>query len=326
VTNSPHPDARIRLRAAILSLVIGILMLVGKWLAYVMTGSHAILSDALESIVHIAATAFALLSVILSSRPPDPKYPYGYGKISYFSAGFEGGLIALAALAIFYEASQGLWHPEKLSRLDVGFAIILLASIVNLVLGLWLLRLGKRSDSLILTADGHHVLADSYTSFGVVVGVALVWITEIHWLDPIVAILVGLNILRTGYELVRESIVGLMDRADPAILEKIVAALQEVRAEGWIDIHHLRAWKAGDRTFVDFHLVVPADRTVVVLHETHDRIRSVLRSVLGKDTEIIIHFDPEIPEHFRPKSAEPWTVGDAVRNPSRDDMESAVVS
>jgi cation diffusion facilitator family transporter len=315
-----HPDAAIRLRAAWISLIVGIGMIGAKWTAYMMTGSHAILSDALESIVHLAATAFALLSVVLSERPPNPRYPYGYGKISYFSAGFEGGLIALAALAIFYEAGQGLFRREGLSRLNVGLMLILAACVVNIVLGVWLIRLGRRSKSLILEAGGKHVMADSYTSLGVLIGLALVWLTGLRWLDPLVAILVGLNILRTGYVLVRESVLGLMDRADPELLECIVKALQGARREGWVDVHHLRAWRAGDRTFVDFHLVVPATWTVVRLHEAHDLTRQVLRSALGAATEVIIHFDPESPHRYRPRSAEPWSMPEAVRVPGRDEQ------
>src|SRR3954454_7507593 len=155
--NTRHPDFALRRQAALLSLVVGVGMLGGKWAAYVMTGSHAILSDAMESVVHVAATAFALVSVVLSARPPDPKYPYGYGKITYFSAGFEGGLIALAALAIFYEAGQGLIRHEGLKSLDVGLVIIGAASVINLGLGLLLIRQGKRTNSLILDADGKHV-------------------------------------------------------------------------------------------------------------------------------------------------------------------------
>jgi cation diffusion facilitator family transporter len=315
VTQNEFP---LRRWAAVLSLLVGFAMLGGKWVAYVLTGSHAILSDALESVVHVAATAFALLSVILSARPPDPKYPYGYGKISYFSAGFEGGLIALAALAIFYEAGQGLLLRETPHSLDVGFMIILVASVVNLFLGVWLIRLGRRTGSLILVADGQHVLADSYTSFGVVVGVGLVWFTHIWWLDPLVALLVGLNILRTGYELVRESFMGLMDRADPELLERIVATLEAARPEGWRDVHHLRAWRSGDRTFVDFHLVVPTDWTVIALHHTHDLARDALRDALGPDTEVIIHFDPDEPDHLPLPEAGPFSLREAVRVPPDD--------
>ena len=322
----PNPYSALRRRAALISLVVGVFMLCGKWTAYLVTGSHAILSDALESIVHIAATGFALLSIILSERPPDPKYPYGYGKITYFSAGFEGGLIALAALAIFYEAGQGLFQKLPLTRLDIGFSIILVASIVNLLLGLWLIQQGNESKSLVLVADGKHVLSDAYTSFGVVVGVALVWATNIRWLDSVVAILLGVNILWTGYQLVREAVLGLMDRADNGLLTTIISALQEVRPEGWLDIHQLRAWSAGDKTFVDFHLVVPLDWTVTRLHESHDLARTTIRNVLGPSTDIIIHFDPE-QEGFETLGPRPaFGLVEATRVPSRTTRDDREVS
>jgi cation diffusion facilitator family transporter len=305
--------------AAILSLAIGVLMLLGKWIAYLLTGSHAILSDALESIVHVVATAFALISIILNSRPPDQRYPYGYGKITYFSAGFEGGLIALAALAIFYEAAQGLILGQELKRLDLGFLIIGVASFINLALGIYLIRAGKRLGSLVLAADGHHVLADSYTSFGVVAGVALVWLTKLDWLDGVVALAVGLNILATGYRLVQEGFSGLMDRSDPELLESIVRTLHDGREEGWVDVHQLRAWRSGDRCFVDFHLVVPEDWNARRLHDTNDRCKELLQATLGDATELIIHFDPDQPGTFDPSVA--WTVASATRVPFGEHAE-----
>jgi cation diffusion facilitator family transporter len=319
---SPHFASR--RSAALVSLGVGLLMLAGKWAAYVLTGSHAILSDALESIVHVAATGFAYASILLSARPPDPKYPYGYGKVTYFSAGFEGGMITLAALAILYEAGQGFFRGEELQQLDKGLALILLASVVNLALGLMLIRQGRRTESLILVADGQHVLTDSYTSFGVVLGVALVYATGWTWLDPTVAVLVGLNILRTGYDLVRAGVTGLMDRSDPALLGKIVEALQASRQPGWIDVHHLRAWQAGDRTFVDFHLVVPEDWTVGQLHEANDRCLDILRRTLGEATEMNIHFDPDLPEVRGFDARRPWAVTSAVRIPGPGDLGAEV--
>jgi cation diffusion facilitator family transporter len=309
-----------RRRAALLSLGVGLGMLVGKWFAYVMTGSDAILSDAMESVVHVAATGFAFVSILLSERPPDRKYPYGYGKIAFVSAGFEGAMILLAALAILYEAGRGLWFGRELRQLDRGVLIILLASAVNLALGLYLVRLGRRTGSLILEADGAHVLTDSWTSFGVVAGVLLVLWTGRTWLDGAVAIAVGLNILWTGGVLVRAGLSGLMDRADPALLARIVAALQEGRRPGWIDLHQLRQWTAGDRTFVDFHLVVPEAWTVGQLHDTHDACRDLLRKSLGPDTEVIIHFDPDRPELSSALEARPWTVSGAVRVPGTSDL------
>lgn len=324
-TTARYPDHEpLRRRAILVSLLVGVLMLGGKWAAYLLTGSHAILSDALESIVHILAIAFAFASILLSARPPDPNYPYGYGKIAYFSAGFEGGLIVLASLAIFYEAVRGLFRGEKLEHLDWGLALIVAAVVINVALGWWLVHLGRKTQSLILVADGQHVLADAYTSLGVVIGVALVWLTEIRWLDPLVAILVGLNILRTGYSLVREGARGLMDRADPVLLNRIVEALQAARRPDWNDIHQLRAWQAGDRTFVDFHLVVPPDRTVVQLHESHDRAREALRAALGPATEIVIHFDPDVPERSVTAPNSSWTVESAVRIPFDNDHPSVI--
>jgi len=310
-----HPDSSSRRGAALLSLGVGVLMLAGKWLAYLLTGSHAILSDALESVVHVMATAFAFASILLNARPPDASYPYGYGKISYFSAGFEGGLIALAGLAIVYEAVEGLISGHALTRLDLGLALILAASVANLVLGLFLIRAGKRSRSLILVADGQHVLADSYTSFGVVFGIGLVMATGLTWLDGVVALLVGANILWTGYGLVREGVSGLMDRADPLLLARIVDALQAGRQPGWVDVHLLRAWQSGDRTFVDFHLVVPEDWTVVRLHEANHACEDLLRAALGEATEATIHFDPDRPGRY--DASRPWTVATAVRATSR---------
>lgn len=309
------PDEARRRLAAILSLVVGFGMLGGKWAAYLLTGSHAILSDALESVVHVAATAFALVSLIVSARPPDPKYPYGYGKIGYFSAGFEGGLIAIAALLIFYEAAQGFLLGEELTRLDLGLILIVAASVVNLALGLWLIAQGKRTGSLILVADGQHVLSDSYTSFGVVVGIALVWLTGWRWLDPTVALIVGANILRTGVGLVREAYSGLMDRSDPELLDRIVATLEAARRPGWLDLHHLRAWQSGDRVFVDFHLVVPAEWTVSQVHDAQDYARDRLRDALGPAAEPIIHFDPQRPSHDH-RLDRPWTRAGAVLGPA----------
>jgi cation diffusion facilitator family transporter len=321
ITDLPPTHFTTRRRAALLSLLVGCGMLVLKWAAYLVTGSHAILSDALESIVHIAATAFAFVGILLTARPPDPKYPYGYGKIAYFSAGFEGGLIVLAAAAIIYEAIQGLLLAQRVSKAEIGVALIFGAGVVNALLGLWLIRQGKTTHSLILEADGRHVLTDSYTSLGVVVGIALVWLSGWWWLDPLVAMLVGLNIIRTGYQLTREAYTGLMDRADPKLLAKIVEALESARQPGWIDIHQLRAWQAGDRTFVDFHLVVPPHWTVEQLHEANDRSLAVLRAALGPATELIIHFDPDRP-HENPGTdlKAPWIVQTAVRVPSAGDL------
>lgn len=297
---------------AILSVAVGFAMLAGKWAAFWLTGSHAILSDALESVVHIAATVFALFSLIVAARPPDPRYPYGYGRIEFFSAGFEGGLIALASAAIMTESIKGLVAPSPLRQLDVGMALIALASLINLALGWGLIHQGRKTRSLILEADGHHVLSDSYTSLGVLLGVGLVRLTRWWWLDSFVAIMLAIVILATGCRLTRQAFLGLMGRADPTLLKKVVTALQQGRDTEWLDLHNLRAWRSGDRTFVDFHLVVPADWTVAQLHETHVKAREMIENAVGGPVDSIIHFDPHRPD--RPtRPGEPWTIEAATR-------------
>jgi cation diffusion facilitator family transporter len=307
-----------RRQAMLVSLLVGLGMLGGKWAAYFLTGSSAIFSDALESVVHGAATAFAYAGVLITARPPDEKYPYGYGKISYFSAGFEGGLIVLAAIAIAYAAILDLVRKDVIKQPGAGLAIIGLAFVINALLGLWLIHKGRKTSSLILVADGQHVFSDCLTSLGVVVGVALVWLTGWWWLDPVVAILVALNIVRIGYQLTHEAFAGLMGRADPELLEEIVRALEMARRPGWIDIHELRAWRAGDRVFVEFHLVVPPGWTVEQAHAANDRCLQSLRSTLGEGTQMIIHFDPDrrIKKGDDTRDCSPWSISSAVRVPA----------
>ncbi|MBT8377660.1 MAG: cation diffusion facilitator family transporter [Ignavibacteria bacterium] len=280
----------LRKKAAYISLFVGIGMLILKVGAYLITGSVAIFSDAAESVVHIAATSMALYSIILSAKPADESHPYGHGNIEYFSAGFEGFLIVLAAGVIIYEAVSDLIAGPELRSLSVGVLFIGAAGFVNLALGLYLIRTGKTTDSLTLKADGKHVLTDAVTSIGVVVGIILVILTDYTFLDPIVAILVALNIVFTGYRLVRESIGGLMLESDPVVLQKLSDLLISIKEENWIDLHELRYWKSGDRTFIDFHLILPYYFTIEESHKEEKRIDEKLERVFP-NSQIKIHFD-----------------------------------
>src|SRR5438093_5543588 len=207
-----NKSARIKKKAVLISFSVGILMFFGKLGAYLLTNSAAILSDAIESIVHIIAVSFVFYSLIVSLRPASKVYPYGYGKIEYFSAGFEGALIIIAALSIIYYAMRDIVYGSVIGRLDTGAVIIGAASIVNIFLGIYLVRTGKKTNSLILAADGKHILTDSYTSVGVIIGVLMVMFTGIEIIDPVVAIAVALNILFTGGKLIKQSIGGLMNK------------------------------------------------------------------------------------------------------------------
>jgi cation diffusion facilitator family transporter len=284
--------ARLRRFSAWLSLGIGFLMLMMKMGGYVLTGSSAILSDALESVVHVVATGFALFSVILAARPPDRSHPYGHGKIEYFSAGFEGALIIFAAVAIIYEALPALIRGPELRSLDIGAYVVAAAGAINLFLGLYLIRTGRRTHSLILEADGRHVLTDSFTSLGVLVGLLLVMATGWTPLDPLIAIAVALNIIVTGVRLVRQSVHGLMDAAQPQSLTDIVRVLSEKRRPGWIDLHRLRVIRSGDQRHVDLHLTVPRFWDIKRGHDEQDCLGELVGPTFFGRTEAIVHLDP----------------------------------
>jgi cation diffusion facilitator family transporter len=288
---------RTRLVAILVSLLAGAALMAGKFFAYWLTGSAAILSDALESIINVVASVFALMSISLAAKSPDPSHPYGHGKIEYFSAGFEGALIVLAALGIFYQAWSRLFFPKELPNLNVGLLLLLGISLVNLVLGAGLVQVGRRTRSLALIADGKHILTDVYTSVGVLAGLTLALFTGWYWLDGVVAVLVGLNILYIGSRLMHESSAGLMDASDPDLLEEIVGILRDHRKDIWIDVHRLRARRAGRGVFIDFHLILPRDLSLEAAHREVKELERIFNAHYQGTADILIHLDPcERPE------------------------------
>jgi cation diffusion facilitator family transporter len=282
----------LRMRAILLSFVAGIVLMGLKFLTFYLTHSSAVLSDALESIINVVASAFASLSIWMSAKPPDSEHPYGHGKIEYFSAGFEGALIIAAAIGIFYTAVQHIVHPHPLPHLDEGIGLLLGATVVNLLLGIFLIRIGRRTDSLALEADGKHIMTDVYTSFGVILGLVLVRWTGWLRLDGIVAGLTGLNILFTGSRLVFYSLARLMDASDPALLERIAQLLQEFRRPQWIDIHQLRAWRAGRMIHIDLHLVLPVDISLDQAHFEAKNLEQMLIRQFQGNASVLVHMDP----------------------------------
>jgi cation diffusion facilitator family transporter len=285
-------DARIRLRAALLSLVVATLMLGAKYQAYRMTGSTAVLSDALESIVNVLAAVFALGGLLFAGRPADRNHPYGHGKIEFFSAAFEGGLIAFASILIVYEAVRSLVAGPDVRQIGLGLLIVLGSAIVNLALGLYLVRTGRRYVSLTLIADGQHVLADVWTSAGIVVGLGLVHLTGRAWLDPLVALLVALWLMATGFRLVRHAAGGLLDEEDPLLLKQVLGALQKYVGGGVIRVHHLRAIRSGRYQHVEAHLVVPEFWSVERAHDLSEDVATRVMRDLGAEGEMVFHTDP----------------------------------
>jgi len=283
---------KLRLIAVGLSFLIGLTLMCGKFYAYRMTGSSAILSDALESIINVVASAFAAASIWIAAKPPDLSHPYGHGKIEYFSAGFEGALIILAALAIFKTGWNHLFNPRDLPNLEGGLFIVALAGVVNLLLGAGLIHTGKKTHSLTLIADGKHVLTDVYTSGGVLTGLFLVYLTGWLWLDGMVAFLVGINIIFSGVWLVKRSVSGLMDASDETLLRQISEALVQERLESWIDVHQLRAWRSGNLIHLDFHLILPRYFSLELAHSEAKKLEKIIMNRFGGSASVLIHMDP----------------------------------
>jgi cation diffusion facilitator family transporter len=287
-----HQNTRTRLKAGLISLIVGAVLLCMKFLAYELTGSTAVLSDALESIVNVIAALFALGSLIFAGRPADRNHPYGHGKIEYFAAAFEGGLITFAAVLILYEAGNGLVEAPQLQQLDLGLIVTFGAGVANALLGWFLLRVGRRTQSVTLVADGQHVLSDFWTSLGVITGLLLVKLTGITWFDPAVAAVVGVNLGWTGLRLVRHAAGGLLDEEDTTLLGKLIRAFDAYRLPGIIRIHHLRAIRAGRFTHVDAHLVVPEFWSVEHAHALMETFEERVMSACGVEGEIAFHIDP----------------------------------
>jgi cation diffusion facilitator family transporter len=285
-------DLRLRLTAGAVSLVVGSGLLVAKYTAYALTGSTAILSDAMESIVNVVAAVFALGGLLFAGRPADRSHPYGHGKIEFFSAAFEGGLIAFAAVMIVYQAGVSLLHGVEVRQLDLGLTITGAAGVANLALGGFLVRTGRRASSLTLVADGQHVLSDFWTSLGVVVGLLLVRMTGVLWLDPLVAAIVGINLAWTGLRLVRHAAGGLLDEEDTALLQKLLVALNASLVPGIIRVHNLRAIRAGRFSHIDAHLVVPEFWSVESAHDAADAFERQVIKACGIEGEIVFHTDP----------------------------------
>ena len=263
-----------------------------KFYAFHLTRSSAVFSDALESIINVVASAFALTSIVLAAKPPDKSHPYGHGKVEYFSAGFEGALIIIAALGIFKTGWEHMLRPQPLPNLTDGLYILLGTGLVNLFLGLMLVRTGKKTRSLALTADGKHVLTDVITSAGVLLGLLLVHLTGLYWLDGATACMVGFSILFTGIMLVKESSAGLMDRAEPELLEEICLLLEKHRKETWAGIHELRAFRAGNFLNVSLHLILPKDFTLEEAHREAEAVETIIRDHFSGRANILVHPDP----------------------------------
>lgn len=291
-------DRSLLRRAMNLSLGIGILMLVIKFGAYLLTGSAAIFADAVETIVHVVAVGFASYSLRLSQKPADVSHPYGHAKIGFFSAGAEGSLIILAALFIIHDAVNKWIGGLVLDNIGLGSALTALTVFLNGGLGLYLVWLGKKKDSLILEANGKHVLTDAWTSVGVIVGLCLTLLTG--WLpwDPIFAILVAINILVAGFGLIRRSVRGLMDEADPQIRARLIEILNRETTSRGVRYHELRHRNTGDGHWVDFHLLFQDETPIKTAHTIATEIERTISESFQTRVIVTTHLEPQA-DHTR---------------------------
>lgn len=294
ISEAEHLDsaARTRLYAALLSVVVSLILTGFKFYAYYLSDSVAVLSDALENIINVAAACFALFSVYLANKPPDRDHPYGHGKVEHFAAIFEGGLIAAAGVFISVEVFHRLMHPAPLN--DIGFAIyvVVAAGLINGATGLYLQRIGRRHQSPALVSDGKHLFSDFLTSVGLLVGLIAINVTGWKWLDALTAFIMALILFRVSYKLLREAAAALMDERDFEQMAELAEVFEKHRFPGVINLHHVRVMQVGRRIHIDGHMVVPEHWTVQITHDLMEQFEQDVLTFNNGDGEIEFHFDP----------------------------------
>lgn len=301
--------------------------MIAKFIAYFLTSSNAILTDAAESIVNVLASSFAFYSIYLSAQPRDSNHPYGHGKVEFFSVFVEGSLIFLAGAIISVKSAFNLIYPHQITAILNGAVIIGATGIVNFILGYFLIGESTRLKSITLYADGKHLLTDAYSSAGLVVGLILIYFTRLAYLDSLLSIGLGFYIIFNGYKLIRKSVSGLMDESDTDSINEVIKLLNKNRKNSWIDVHNLRAQRYGHELHIDCHVTLPY---YFDLNKVHEEVSSVERLTNNEaliQTEFFIHADPCLPEccHYCqmtdcPVRSEPnrkdiiWTLENVTRN------------
>ncbi|TWW00386.1 cation diffusion facilitator family transporter [Chitinophaga pinensis] len=284
------------LRVILISLIVSFVLTGTKFAAWFLTHSVAILSDALESIINVVAGAFACYSIYLTRKPKDENHPYGHGKVEFFSIGFEGAMIFIAGCLILFKAGQYIFIPTELNKLDKGVWLVGGTTVANLLLGLFLVREGKKLNSMTITGNGQHIMTDVYSSLGLIAALLLIHFTGWQWIDPAASALMGVLILRQGYQLLRTSISGLMDETDMRVVDKVIQVLSAHRAARWIDVHNMRVQQYGNNYHIDCHLTLPY---YLELSDAHEELKAIERLVndafSSGEVEFFIHTDPCIP-------------------------------
>ncbi len=276
-------------------VVLSVVLLSLKFLAYLLTHSMAIFTDALESIVNVVAGGITLYSLYIAAMPRDTNHPYGHGKAEFISASVEGGLILVAGIWIIYEAISRLITPEPLQRIDSGVMLTAVTAVINFGAGHFAEKTGKKNNSPAITATGKHLKSDAWSTGGIIAGLLVVMITKIAWIDSAVALLFGGIIIVTGIKILRESLAGIMDEADEALLERMVTLLNSNRRPNWIDLHNLRIIKYGSKLHVDCHVTMPWYLNVLEAHEEISMLQKLITDEFGDSIELFTHTDGCLP-------------------------------
>jgi cation diffusion facilitator family transporter len=275
--------------------VVSVALLVVKFIAYYSTHSVSILTDALESIVNVLAGFIGLYSLYVAAKPRDMDHPYGHGKAEFISAAIEGTMIGSAGAIILYKAIQHLVHPVALHKIDLGILLVAITAIINFAVGYFCLQTGKKNNSAALIASGKHLQTDTWSTAGIIAGLALLYFTGYTWIDSAVACLFGCFIVFTGYRIVRSSLAGIMDEADVKLLGRMVEVLNADRRENWVDLHNLRVIKYGSVLHLDCHLTVPWFLNVHEAHREIDALSVLIKKEFGESLELFVHSDGCLP-------------------------------
>ncbi len=278
-----------------ISLAVSIVLLAAKFFSYFLTHSNIILSDALESIINVVASAFAAFSIHLSSQPKDENHPYGHGKVEFLASVTEGLLIFLAGLFIFVKAFHNFFFTQTIQAMDIGLLIMIATALVNFILGRILVREGKKNNSLLLVAEGNHLLSDNMTTLVGVAGIIIVVFTQMPEVDTSFSLILGIFMLRNGYKIIRPSVAALMDEADGELMKTVTAHFVKNRKDDWIDVHNMRIVKYGSDIHIDCHVTIPYYYTLLQAHAVVHEIEMMLRNNYPQQIEIFIHADPCIP-------------------------------
>lgn len=287
----PSNTYRITLRIQKWIVAVAIILLLIKTAAYFLTRSVSILTDALESTVNVIAGLIGLYSLYIAAKPRDEDHPYGHGKAEFISAAVEGTMITIAGIMIIYSATESLLHPHPLRQLDYGILLIAITAVINFIMGYIAQSWGRKSNSMALVASGKHLQTDTYSTLGIILGLVLIYFTNITQLDSLVAIVFGIIIVFTGYKIVRSSIAGIMDEADKELLNRMIRLLNNNRRENWIDLHNLRIIKYGSILHIDCHLTVPYYLTVNEAHGEIEALNKLIATELGATLEPFVHSD-----------------------------------